>query len=74
VTELTVRGVYFKNQGGRWIESHGGTPGVELNIEGVSVLIDHREVSLLARSIERLGTSGRNSVTIRAHHNQSAAQ
>lgn len=69
MTQLTVRGVHFKSQAGQWVQSHAGTPGVEVTIDGVSVFIDHREVSLLARTVERLGTAG-NSVTIRVHPKQ----
>lgn len=64
--ELTIRGVYFKNEYGKWIESHGGTPGVELVLGDKRVFLDHREASLIAKTIERLGTSGQNSVTARA--------
>lgn len=63
---VSARGVYFKSQHGKWIESHSGTPGVELAVGNTRVFIDHREISLLTRSIDRLGTSGENSVTVRA--------
>jgi len=70
--ELTIRGVYFKNDLGKWVESYAGTPGVELVIGDVHVFIDYRETSLLARTVNRLGTSGDNSVTVRAHRRHPA--
>lgn len=70
--EITIRGVYFKKDYEGWVESHSGTPGIELTIGDVSVFIDYREAALLARNAERLGTSGKNSVTIRAKHKQPA--
>lgn len=63
--ELTIRGVYYKREFGKWTESHGGTPGIELTLGDERVFLDHRDVALIAKSIERLGTSGRNSITVR---------
>lgn len=65
--ELTIRGIYFKNDFGKWVESHGGTPGIELTVGETRVFLDHRDVAILAKVMERLGTSGANSVTVRAH-------
>lgn len=65
--ELTVRGIYFKNDYGKWAESHHGTPGVELTVGDTRVFLDYKDVSIIAKVIERLGTSGQNSVTVRAY-------
>jgi hypothetical protein len=64
VGELTIRGVHFEHEYGKTVESHVGTPGVEISLGDRRIFIGQWEASLIAKTIGGLGTSGQNSLTV----------